>query len=327
MTPTTLTCGPGRLEESEAELEAALREATETPDGFMWIDLSSPSREEFETITRRLRLEGLDYDELLRHRARHAVDRSGGMRIFAFKALERRKTESDTESSLSTNQIVLCVTEGLVLTIHDGADALFAEVRHHIRSDIDCLEAGPFAIAHVVCDEVIAEYDRIAHEIESDIIEVEHEVFDRETPDPLEAIYRLKREVLFFRRVEDPLHPVVTDLARGRIEINKHVRERFQQSLHSLDRVDTTIDSLNELITGILQAHLAQVASQQNSDMRKISSLAALIAVPTMIAGIYGMNFTYMPELKWRVGYPGAIVLMAVACFIVYRMLKKSGWL
>lgn len=320
-----MSCRPGRLEESAAELETALREASETPDGFMWIDLSSPSRAEFETITRQLCLEGLDYDELLRHRPRHAVDRAGDTRIFAFKALERRKTDSD--ANLTTRQIILCVTESLVLTIHDGADPLFDEVRHHIRSDTASLEVGPYAIAHVVCDEVIAEYDRIAHDIESDIIEVEHEVFDAETPDPLDEIYALKREVLFFRRVEDPLHPVVNDLARGRIDLNKEVRERFQQSLHDLDRVDTTIDSLNELITGILQAHLAQVAVQQNTDMRRISSWAAIIAVPTMIAGLYGMNFTYMPELNWVVGYPLAVVAMVGACYLVYRKLKKSGWL
>lgn len=320
-----MSCRPGRLEESAAELETALHEATATPDGFMWIDLSSPSRAEFDTITRRLRLEGLDYDELLRHRPRHAVDRDGDMRIFAFKALDRG--ESGGGARLTTRQIVLCVTDGLVLTIHDGADSLFDEVRNHIRSDTDSLDIGPYAIAQVVCDEVIAEYDRIAHDIESDIIEVEHEVFDTDTPDPLDQIYALKREVLFFRRVEDPLHPVINDLARGRIELDRRVRERFQQSLHDLDRVDTTIDSLNELITGILQAHLAQVAVQQNTDMRRISSWAAIIAVPTMIAGLYGMNFTHMPELDWIVGYPLAVVAMVAACYVVYRKLKKSGWL
>lgn len=291
----------------------------------MWIDLSSPTREEFETIARRLHLEGLDYDELLRHRPRHAVDRAGDMRIFAFKSLQRNHSKQDNE--LSVKQVVLCVTDRLVLTIHDGADGLFDEVRHHIRSDTGCLEAGPYAIAHVVCDEVIADYDRIAHDIESDIIEVENAVFDTDTPDPLDQIYSLKKEVLFFRRVEDPLHPVINDLARGRIELNKDIRERFQQSLHDLDRVDTTIDSLNELITGILQAHLAQVAVQQNTDMRRISSWAAIIAVPTMIAGLYGMNFKYMPELNWFVGYPLAVLAMVGACYLVYRRLKKSGWL
>ncbi|MGH8878820.1 MAG: magnesium and cobalt transport protein CorA [Stackebrandtia sp.] len=328
MTPTAMTCRPGRFEESvtgPAALETAIRDAAQSSDGFMWIDLSSPSREEFDTIARQLGLDGTDYDELIRHRPRHAVDWSGDVRVFAFKALTRRK--NGTEANLTTTQIVLCVTGNLVLTIHDGADELFAEVRHNIHTDASCLENGPFSIAHVVCDEVIAEYDRIAHGIESDIIEVEHEVFDSESPDPLDEIYALKREVLFFRRVEDPLHPVLNDLARGRVDIGKGARERFQQCLHDLDRVDTTIDSLNELITGILQAHLAQVAVQQNTDMRRISSWAAMIAVPTMIAGVYGMNFKFMPELNWVFGYPLAVVAMLVACYFVYRRLKKSGWL
>lgn len=325
MNPAATICRDGRPTQTTTELSTALHDAAHTPGHFLWVDLDSPTRDEFTQVAEELALAGLDFDTLLRHRSRHSVDLVGDVYVLTFKALERIR--KDDESSLTTTQVVLCVADSLVVSIHTGAQALFDEVRRHLSIQPDCLEVGPLAIAQVVCDEIVAEYDRIAHDIESEIIDVEHEVFDLHAPEPLDDIYALKREVLFFRRVEDPLHPVLTDLTRGRLGIPKEMAERFQQTLQDLDRVDNTIDSLNELITSILQAHLAQVAVQQNTDMRRISAWAAIIAVPTMIAGLYGMNFEYMPELHWTFAYPVALVVMVSSCFAVHRILKRAGWL
>jgi magnesium transporter len=325
MTPTTTVCDherPTRIPTAPSEALIAL---SDDGDQFLWVDLDCPTPTEFGKIVGELGLSDLDFDDLTRQRSRHTVDRSGETMIFTLKAL--RRDRKDNEPALDNSQVVVCVAPRLVLTLHQGSGALFTEVHQQVHGRPENLAAGPFALAQIVCEEVIAEYDRIAHDIESDIIEVEHEVFDLHTPDPLDAIYTLKREVLFFRRIEDPLHSVLADLARGRIQVPTGMRDRFQQTLQDLDRVDNTIDSLNELITSILQAHLAQVAVQQNTDMRRISSWAAIVAVPTMIAGLYGMNFSYMPELDWVVGYPLTVAVMLAACFVVYRGLKKSGWL
>jgi magnesium transporter len=142
-----------------------------------------------------------------------------------------------------------------------------------------------------------------------------------------EQIYDLKREVLEFRGAEDPLIPVMQDILKGRVEVAPGTREYFRDVLDHLLRVDERVDSHSELLTNVLNAHLAQVGMQQNEDMRKISAWAAILAVPTMVTGVYGMNFTHMPELKEWWGYPAALMLILGICLGLYRWFRKSGWL
>ncbi|HZE40496.1 MAG TPA: magnesium and cobalt transport protein CorA [Stackebrandtia sp.] len=324
-TPHVVVCDASRPVELTEDLDSALEDLTRFGDHFLWVDLESPSQETFANATRRLGVSDVDFDEVTRHRSRQSATLVRGVLVVALKALHRATNEEG--SALTSSQVLLFVTDKLVLSVHEGCADLFAEVRQQLRDRPECLKFGPHIIVQEVCDEIVATYDRIAHEIESDIIEVEHRVFDLHAADPLDDIYGLKREVLFFRRVEDPLHPVMSDLSRGRVPVPIGMRERFQQSLHDLDRVDNTIDSLSEQVTSVMQAHLAQVSIQQNTDMRKISSWAAIIAVPTLVAGVYGMNFTYMPELHWTIGYPLVVIVMLGACLFVYRLLKKNNWL
>jgi magnesium transporter len=167
----------------------------------------------------------------------------------------------------------------------------------------------------------------VSHEIEADIIELEKRVFSARRGDVTEDIYTLKREVLEFRTAEDPLIPVLQDIVKGRVDVCAKTLEEFRDVLDHLLRVDQAVDATNELLTNVLNAHLALVGMQQNEDMRKISSWAAILAIPTMIAGIYGMNFTHMPELNTTWGYPAVLTVIVGACVLLYRRFKKSGWL
>jgi magnesium transporter len=142
-----------------------------------------------------------------------------------------------------------------------------------------------------------------------------------------ENIYELKREVLEFRGAEDPLVPVLQDIVKGRVSVAPGTTEYFRDVLDHLLRVDEQVDSHNELLTNVLNAHLAQVGMQQNEDMRKISAWAAILAVPTLVTGAYGMNFTHMPGLTEWWGYPAAVVLIVGICASLYRWFRKSGWL
>ncbi|MEV0648363.1 magnesium and cobalt transport protein CorA [Phytomonospora sp. NPDC050363] len=324
MTHLSTAYKAGRRVEHSGEPGAALAKITEARGGFVWVDMVAPTAEEFAQVTGELGISALSYEELTRHRPRHAIEEVDGLLLISLKAFSRTGEET---TNLATVSMHMCLTERVILTVHSAADALLAGVRRRLEARTKYLSCGPFAVLQTICDEVVAGYDRLAHEIEADIIELERDVFDDGTPHPGKEIAKIKHEVLFFRRVEDPLHSVLADLARGDVDVHRGTLDRFQHTLDRLDRVDNTIDGLNELITGIMQAHLAQVAVQQNSDMRRISSWAAIIAVPTMIAGLYGMNFDFMPETKWRVGYPLVVTVMAVACWVVYRKLKKTGWL
>ncbi len=178
-----------------------------------------------------------------------------------------------------------------------------------------------------VCDEIVDHYGTVVHKIESDIIELERAVFRPRGSDVTEDIHHLKREVLEFRSAESPLIPVLEEIAKGRIQRFEETREYFRDVLDHLLRVDDQVDDHNELLTSALTAHLALLGKQQNEDVRKISSWAAVIATPTMIAGFYGMNFDHMPELHWLFGYPLVMGVMVGASGLVHHRLRKNGWL
>jgi magnesium transporter len=145
---------------------------------------------------------------------------------------------------------------------------------------------------------------------------------------PAERIYRLQREVLGFRKATAPLVEPIDKLARGHYaHIHPEIRDYFRDVNDHLMRARDQLDAMHDLLSSSLQANLAQVSVRQNEDVRRISAWVAIIAVPTAIAGIYGMNFEDMPELRWGIGYPAALLLMLVICVALYRYFKKVGWL
>ncbi|MGH2780011.1 MAG: magnesium and cobalt transport protein CorA, partial [Thermoleophilaceae bacterium] len=164
--------------------------------------------------------------------------------------------------------------------------------------------------------------------LENDIDEVEGELFSGARSNPAERIYRLQREVLEFRRATAPLVEPVERLAAGHYPlIHPDIRDYFRDVNDHLIRDRDQLDAMRDLLQGSLQANLAQVGVRQNEDVRKISAIVAILAVPTMLAGIYGMNFEHMPELEWSFGYPLAIAVMLAICALLYRYFKRAGWL
>ena len=162
----------------------------------------------------------------------------------------------------------------------------------------------------------------------TDVQEVEGQVFSDSRENPAQRIYRLERELLEFQRAAAPLVPALDAFARGRHPaIPQPMHDYFRDVYDHVLRVQGRIEALRELLGNALQANLTQVTVRQNEDMRKISAWVAIAAVPTMIAGIYGMNFDHMPELRWALGYPAALAVMLVICGTLYWRFKRSGWL
>ena len=198
------------------------------------------------------------------------------------------------------------------------------------------LEADPHKLAtegaggvlHAVLDTVVDTYLAIDIEVANDLDRIEESVFGSNDTAHSGSIYRLKREVLEFRRAAAPLTPSVGWLASedGPIE-SAELRLRFRDVSDHLLRVTDHIETYDRLLSDIFSAHLAQISIQQNNDMRKISAWVAMAAVPTMVAGIYGMNFNDMPELHWSFGYPLVVGFMGLACLFLYRAFRRSGWL
>jgi magnesium transporter len=190
------------------------------------------------------------------------------------------------------------------------------------------LDCGPSSVLYAVCDAVVDDYSEISFAVEADIEEVEERVFSPVRSNDAARIYNLKREVIEFRRAVRPLIEPMARLATGHVpRIHEHMHPFFRDVADHALRVSEQVDGFDDLLSSVLSANLAQVGVQQNSDMRRISAWVAIVAVPTMIAGIYGMNFDHMPELRWRLGYPLVLVVMLLACMTLYRLFKRSGWL
>jgi magnesium transporter len=202
-------------------------------------------------------------------------------------------------------------------------------VRHALEGNADALRFGAIAVVHAVMDSLVDNYVSIDAELQKDLEDIEASVFTGANRVSSATIYRLKREVLEFRRAAVPLAAplkMLHDGSRSPLP-QKEVRLLFRDVADHLLRVIDHVESYDRLLTDILNAHLAQITVQQNSDMRKISAWVAIAAVPTMIAGVYGMNFDNMPELKWHYGYFIVVGVMAAACLGLYRAFRKSGWL
>ena len=222
----------------------------------------------------------------------------------------------------------------MVAVRHTPASAL-GDVRKQIESRPDLLRFGPGAVLYAIMDRVVDDYQPVINGLDEDVKEVETEVFSHRGSNPAERIYLLKREVIEFHQAAAPLAEPLDRLVNGLVPgLHVDMGDYFRDIQDHLLRVVDDVNGLRELLTSVLQANLTQVTLrqseigvQQNSDMRRISAWVAIVAVPTMIAGIYGMNFEHMPELTWTFGYPLALLVMAGACVALYRAFRRNGWL
>jgi len=181
---------------------------------------------------------------------------------------------------------------------------------------------------HAIVDRVVDDYSPVLAGIEDDIEEVEAEVFSTDRSNPTERIYKLKREVLSMHRATAPLIDPLTRLARGDLpHVHEDIREYFRDVYDHVARANETVENMREMLNGVLDANTAQISVRQNEDVRRITAWAAIFALATTIAGIYGMNFEHMPELDWVFGYPVTLGLMVVIDAYLFYRLRKAKWL
>jgi magnesium transporter len=214
------------------------------------------------------------------------------------------------------------------VSVRHGQASALAEVRKDMERHPERLREGPGAVLHAIVDKVVDDYEPVVDRLEADVDDVEAEVFSPSRKSSVERIYKLKREVLEFQHAVAPLREPVVHLASVPLpHVDEHVRPYFRDVADHVTRVAERVESFRDLLTAVLSANLSQVGTHQNEDVRKISAWVAIVAVPTMIAGVYGMNFEHMPELGWTYGYPMALGMMLVACLILFRWFKRAGWL
>lgn len=335
--------GDGVRRPVEGALGRALAQARATPDGFVWIGLHEPSAREFDEVSEEFGLHPLAVEDAVHAHQRPKLERYGASLFVVLKTVRYLEETSDIE----LGEIMLFLGDGFVLTVRHGAGNPLSRVRARIDRRPDLTRAGPGSVLYAVLDEVVDNYEAIGRELEADILRLERRVFSDHRTNDAGAIYSLKREVIEFRGAVQPLTPVVRELAEGPGEAHgehgapdaagdrpgdatvmpARLRPYFRDVADHVLRVAAELESFNELLTSVLNANLADVSVRMNEDMRKITAVAALVAAPTLIAGIYGMNFESMPETRWRYGYPLALGLMVAICAILYRVFRRSGWL
>jgi magnesium transporter len=311
---------PGDAKDVDAAFEAA-RE----PDDFVWIGLYRPTEDEMDRVAKTLDLHPLAVEDAVRAHQRPKLERyDGGLLFMVLKTLWYVDQHDDVE----TGEIAVFVGKNYVVTVRHGEGGELHETRTRLEETSDVLGHGPFAVLWAVCDSVVDNYERVAADLENDVQEIELEVFATTRGDQSKQIYHLKREVAEFRRAVMPLREPLLRLAQQQVSAMPPEAAAFFRDVadHAI-RVHEQVEALDSLLSSAHDAHMARISVQQNDDMRKISAWVAIAAVPTLIAGIYGMNFDHIPELHWTLGYPLALSLMAIVCLSLYRLFKKSGWL
>ncbi|GAA1319792.1 magnesium/cobalt transporter CorA [Streptomyces sanglieri] len=318
----------GRRTDGPADFSDALEEARATGDAFLWIGLHEPTEKEFDLVSSEFGLHPLAVEDALSAHQRPKLEVYDDSLFAVIKPVVYEQS-SDT---VTTDELMAFIGDSFVVTVRHGEGAPLAAVRRRLEAEPEVLKHGPTAVLYAISDAVVDHYIEVAGELQVDLEELETEVFAPtgvgDTKSTAARIYTFKRQILEFRRAAGPLSAPMARLASAGVPfVHEHSQPFFRDVSDHLTRANEYVEGLDRLLSDILSAHLAQVGVRQNDDMRKISAWAAMAAVPTMVAGIYGMNFDHMPELRWVWAYPAVIALMAAVVFALYRQFKRRGWL
>ncbi len=307
----------------------ALRMAREQ-GGFVWLGLYEPTEDELGALAEQYDLHPLAVEDAVFAHQRPKLERYDDALFMVLKTATYVEHEELTATSevVETGEVMVFVGAHYVITVRHGHHGELRDLRHRLEEQRDLLCLGPAAVLYAVADLVVDTFVDVAGAVEEDVDELEASVFSPSRTDDVGRLYHLKRELMALRRAVSPLEVPLQKLAEREIDVvPEAIRSYFRDVLDHAIRVRDQVAAQDELLTSILQASLARTQMADNEDMRKISAWAGIIAVPTAIAGIYGMNFEHMPELGWRYGYPTVLLVIALACFLLHRGFKRNGWL
>ncbi|WP_432509253.1 magnesium and cobalt transport protein CorA [Kineococcus auxinigenes] len=323
---------PQRVDAPGAALDAA-----RAGGGFLWIGLHGADTWHLQRLQRLFDLPALAVEDAVTAHQRPKFEQYPGLTFAVLKPVRY----VDHEEVVAVSEVAVFLGDGFLLTVRHGESGVVADVRAEMErgpGDDPGEHGCPHGAGHVLyrlLDRVVDGYGDAVEAIAIDVEEIEGKVFDGGEDDHSERIYKLKREVLEFKRAVVPLVAPVQQIVDGGLgSAADGDRTYYRDVLDHLLRAADAIDGYDRLLTDILQAQLTQVgvrqnrvSAQQNEDMRKISAWAAIALVPTAIAGIYGMNFEHMPELSTRYGYFVVLGVIVTACVGLYLAFRARKWL
>ncbi|MCT2587307.1 magnesium and cobalt transport protein CorA [Actinophytocola gossypii] len=316
---------PGRFSHADAVAEVRGRR-----DGFVWIGLYEPDEQQIQGIAETFGLHELAVEDAVTAHQRPKLDRYEETLFMVLKTVRYIEHQSPTTANeiVETGEIMAFLGRNFIVTVRHGKHSGLTKLREEMEAEPERLRIGPAAVLHGIADRVVDSYLAVSESFENDIDVIETSVFAPRSPIGAEQMYLMKREILELRRAVLPLAVPLRRLAEGYTPlVPEQVRSYFRDVDDHLTTVSDRVASFDELLTTLVDATLAKINLQQAADMRKITAWAAIIAVPTMVVGVYGMNFDYMPETHWRFGYPLVMTVILGACLILYRIFRRNRWL
>jgi magnesium transporter len=305
------------------ERAAELRNAA-GPGEFVWIGIHEPEPGDLEQLQSLFKLHELAIEDAQQAHQRPKIE---DYDQDVFVVLKTAHYHEDREE-VHFGEISMFAGPGYVITVRHGPGSELATARQRLEARPDLVKLGASSAIWAVLDKVVDDYIPVVDAIEDDIEEVEKDVFDDDIPAPTARIYNLKREVIEFHRAVWPLLNPLQMLEEGGFErVPEELRSFFRDVADHARRVDEQVQSQRELLTSVLQANLSLVSVNQNEVVKRISALFGIVAVPTFIASVYGMNFEHMPELHWRFGYPLCVAVMAVVALALVSYFRRIDWL
>jgi magnesium transporter len=301
-----------------------ISEAIQVPGQFVWVGLHEPDDALLRQIQEEFGLHELAVEDALRAHQRPKLEEYGDMLFAVLRTAER-----DADGHIVLGETHIFVGPRYVVSVRHGSSLSYAEVRKRCEATPHLLRKGPGFVLYALMDFVVDHYFPIVDALEERLDELEEQIFGAESDrTTVEQIYELKRDLLTLKRAVSPLTDICNRLMRfDSAIVPDDTRPYFRDVYDHVVRNNETIDTLRELVTSALEAKLSLVSVSQSETTKKLASWAAILAVPTMIAGVYGMNFDFMPELHWRYGYLVAMAGMASLCGFLYWRFKRAGWL
>ena len=309
---------------ADVELED-ISEVLKEPDRFVWIGLYEPGEELLRQVQHEFGLHDLAIEDAHRAHQRPKLEHYGNSLFIVLRSAQMEREQRQ----IAFGETHLFVGGRYVVSVGHGVSLSDAEVRSRCEATPELLSKGPGFVLHALMDFIVDQYFPIVDALEDELEALEQDIFgeafDRETTT---RIYRLKRQLLEVKRAVSPLVDVCNQLMRFDLQlIPEDIRPYFRDVYDHAIRINEMVDILRELLTSALEANLSLISVAQNEAMKRLAGWAAIIAVPTMIAGIYGMNFDFMPELRWRFAYPGVLAATLAICGFLYIRFKRGGWL
>lgn len=292
------------------------------PGSFVWVALKDPDESELQLVEEKFSLHELAVEDARHGHQRPKLEEYGSSLFLVLHVVERSGDE------LKQGEVAIFVGPGYIVSVRRNTELGFADVRRRCEQEPELLRHGPAYVLYALMDAVVDRYFPVLGDLAWEAEKIEERIFSgQNTRAQIEALYGLRRKLMLLDHATGPLLEVTGKLHGGRVPpICSGLHDYFRDVYDHLIRLKQSIENLREMATTVMSVNLSLITINENEVTKRLAAYAALVAVPTMIAGVYGMNFAYMPELGWRWGYPIALGSMVIIdLYLVYRF-KKAGW-